>query len=172
MPGGFVFLWDGITHLKKKAVVFGYLKKAVDESLTNDVFPVIRDEEVEAIKDIVYSMDTSGYYQRRYDFGGIGDPYNIVIKGDAAKNGILSVINITDPNPYLNGRNGDRATVSKNLPYLIEHGRGGSGDPGYDYWSRPKARPFTETTIERLQASGKCTQALKRGLMKKGITIR
>ena len=95
-----------------------------------------------------------------------------MIKGDAAKNGILSVINITDPNPYLNGRNGDRATVSKNLPYLIEHGRGGSGDPGYDYWSRPKARPFTETTIERLQASGKCTQALKRGLMKKGITIR
>jgi len=55
---------------------------------------------------------------------------------------------------------------------LIENGRGGSGDPGYDYWSRPKARPFTETTVERLQASGKCTQALKRGLMKKGITVR
>jgi len=72
----------------------------------------------------------------------------------------------------LNGRNGDRATVNKDLPYLIEHGRGGSGDPGYDYWSRPKARPFTETTVERLQASGKCTQALKRGLMKKGITVR
>ena len=137
-------------QFKNTADLMAYLKKAVDESLTNDVFPVIRDEEVEAIKDIVYSMDTSGYYQRRYDFGGIGDPYNIVIKGDAAKNGILSVINITDPNPYLNGRNGDRA----------------------DYWSRPKARPFTEITIERLQASGKCTQALKRGLMKKGITIR
>ena len=120
-------------QFKNTADLMAYLKKAVDESLTNDVFPVIRDEEVEAIKDIVYSMDTSGYYQRRYDFGGIGDPYNIVIKGDAAKNGILSVINITDPNPYLNGRNGDRATVNKNLPYLIEHGRGGSGDPGYDY---------------------------------------
>ena len=159
-------------QFKNTADLMTYLKKAVDESLTNDVFPIIRDEEVEAIKDIVYSMDTSGYYQRRYDFGGIGDPYNIVIKGDTAQNGILSVINITDPNPYLNGRNGDRATVNKNLPYLIEHGRGGSGDPGYDYWSRPKARPFTETTIERLQASGKCTQALKRGLMKKGITIR
>ena len=120
-------------QFKNTADLMAYLKKAVDESLTNDVFPIIRDEEVEAIKDIVYSMDTSGYYQRRYDFGGIGDPYNIVIKGDTAQNGILSVINITDPNPYLNGRNGDRATVNKNLPYLIEHGRGGSGDPGYDY---------------------------------------
>lgn len=94
-------------QFKNTADLMAYLKKAVDESLTNDVFPVIRDEEVEAIKDIVYSMDTSGYYQRRYDFGGIGDPYNIVIKGNTAQNGILSVINITDPNPYLNGRNGD-----------------------------------------------------------------
>ena len=71
-------------QFKNTADLMAYLKKAVDESLTNDVFPIIRDEEVEAIKDIVYSMDTSGYYQRRYDFGGIGDPYNIVIKGYTA----------------------------------------------------------------------------------------
>lgn len=41
-------------QFKNTADLMAYLKKAVDESLTNDVFPIIRDEEVEAIKDIVY----------------------------------------------------------------------------------------------------------------------
>lgn len=159
-------------QFKSTADLMAYLRKAVDLSLTEDVYPVIRDEEVETIKDVVYSVDTSGYYKRRYDYGGIGDPYNIVIKGDTAKNGVLSVINITDPNPYLNGTGGDRATVNKDLPYLIEHGRSGIGDPGYDYWKRPKARPFTATTIERLQASGKCEKALKQGLIRRGIRVR
>lgn len=157
---------------KNTAELMAYLRKTVDEALTEDVYPVIRDEEVETIKDVVYSQPTSGYYQRRYDLEGIGDPYNIVIKGNAAKNGIMSVINITEPNPYLNGRSGDRATVNKDLPYLIEHGFGGSGDPGYDYWGRPKARPFTKKTIERLQASGDCTIALKKGLTKRGVTVK
>ena len=106
---------------KSTKELMAYLQKRVDQVLTEDVFPVVQKEEVKAVDDVVYSMATSGYYQRRYEYGGIGDPYNIVIKGGAAKNGIMSVVNETEPNPYLNGRNGARATVNKSLPYVIEH---------------------------------------------------
>lgn len=160
-------------QFKSTADLMAYLRKAVDLSLTEDVYPVIRDKEKETIEDVVYSTKTSGLYHRRWpDGGGIGDPYNIVIRGDTAKNGVLSVINITDPNPYLNGIDGARATVNKDLPYLIEYGRSGGGDPGYDTWEHPKARPFTEKTIERLQTSGECEKALKQGLIRRGIRVR
>lgn len=157
---------------KSTKELMAYLQKRVDQVLTEDVFPVVQKEEVKAVDDVVYSMATSGYYQWRYEYGGIGDPYNIVIKGGAAKNGIMSVVNETEPNPYLNGRNGARATVNKSLPYVIEHGVGQSGDPGYDYWKRPKARPFTATTIARLDASGEHVIAMKNGLRKHGIKVR
>ena len=105
------------------ADLIAYIKKAVDKSLTEDVYPVVQQAEVETVDEVVYSQKTSGFYRRRGEYEGIGDPYNIVIKGDVAKNGILSVINITLPNGYLNGENGDRATTNKDLPYLIERGR-------------------------------------------------
>ena len=152
--------------------MLAYVRKAVDTALTTDVFPAVQKEELRAIDDVVYSQPTSGYYRRRGEYDGLGDPYNIVIKGGAARNGILSVINVAIPNAYLNGVNGALATTNKNLQYLIEYGHSQSGDPGYDYWSKPKARPFTATTIERLQASGVHRVALKNGLIKQGIAVR
>lgn len=159
-------------QFKNTKELMEYVRKSVDRSLNEDVFPVVQKEEVQAVEDIVYSQPTSGYYQRRYEYGGVGDPYNVVIKGGSAKNGVMIVINDTEPNPYLNGRGGDRATVNKNLIYVIEHGRGQSGDPGYDYWPKPKARPFMEKTVERLKSSGACTEALKNGLRKQGMTVK
>lgn len=156
---------------KSTKELVAYLQKTVDRVLTEDVFPVIQQEEVQAVDDVVYSMPTSGYYQRRYDYEGIGDSDNIVIKGGAAKNGIMAVVNETDPNPYLNGRSGARATVNKSLPYVIEYGIGQPGDPGYDYWAG-KPRRFTATTIDRLDASGAHVIALKNGLRKHGIKVR
>lgn len=159
-------------QFKNTADLMAYVRKAVDTALTEDVFPVVQETEIKAIRDVVYSQPTSEYYQRRYGYDGLEDPYNIVIKGGVAKNGILSVVNITLPNPYLNGRSGDYATTNKDLQYLIEFGYSRSGDPGYDYWPKPKARPFTATTIERLQASGEHKVALKNGLKRQGIAVK
>lgn len=154
------------------ADLIAYIKKAVDESLTENVYPVVQQAEVDTIDAVVYSQRTSGYYHRRGEYEGIGDPYNIVIKGDVAKNGILSVVNITEPNRFLNGEGGARATVNKDLPYLIERGRSHIGDPGYDYWKKPKARPFTAKTIERLEETHEHVTALKDGLRKQGFTVK
>ena len=144
-----------------------YLQSTIDEVLTEDVFPVIQEAEIDTIMEVVYSQKTSGYYRRRGDAEGMGDPYNIEIQGGVAKNGILSVVNVTVPNPYLNGANerGGYASQNKHLPEVIEHGK------GYDYWKKPKKRPFTAKTIERLQSSGECTTALKNGLRSRGIDV-
>ena len=157
---------------KNTAELMSYLKNAVDRALTEDVYPVVRDTEADVIMDVVYEQDTSGYYRRRGWYEGFADPYNIVIKGDAAKNGILSVVNVTLPNPYLNGESGDRATTNKDLAYLIEFGQSRAGDPGYDYWSKPKARPFTAKTIGKLKASGEWKDALKKGLKRQGVAVK
>ena len=159
-------------QFKNTADLMAYVRKSVDRALTEDVFPVVQETEADTIVDVVYSQPTSGYYRRRGEYDGFGDPYNIVIKGGVAKNGILSVVNVTVPNPYLNGVNGEFATTNKDLQYLIEFGRSRSGDPGYDYWPKPKARPFTAKTIERLEASGACTTALKNGLKRQGIAVK
>lgn len=158
-------------QFKSTSELMTYVRRAVDTALTTEVFPVVQKEELQAIDDVVYSQDTSGYYRRRGEYEGMGDPYNIVMKGGGAQHGILTVMNITVPNAYLNGVGGEPASTDKNLPYLIEFGYSQSGDPGYDYWGRPKARPFTATTLDRLRASGACAAALKKGLMKQGIAV-
>ena len=155
-------------QFRNTASLMEYIKKAVDVALTADVYPTVRDEEVEAIDEVVYSYPTSDYYRRRGDSGGLGDRTNIIIKGGAAVDGVLTVVNIARPNPYLNGvdASGGMASVDKDLPSTVESGY------GYDYWPSPKARKFTEKTIQKLSASGACTTALKVGLRSQGITVR
>ena len=153
---------------RNTAAPVDYVKGLIDEVLTEDVFPVIQEAEIDTIMKVVYSQKTSGYYRRRGDAEGMGDPYNIEIQGGVAKNGILTVVNVTVPNPYLNGANerGGYASQNKHLPEVIEYGK------GYDYWKKPKKRPFTAKTIERLQSSGECTTALKNGLRSRGIAVK
>lgn len=153
---------------RNTAAPVDYVKGLIDEVLTEDVFPVIQEAEIDTIMEVVYSQKTSGYYRRRGDAEGMGDPYNIEIQGGVAKNGILTVVNVTVPNPYLNGANerGGYASQNKHLPEVIEYGK------GYDYWKKPKKRPFTAKTIERLQSSGECTTALKNGLRSRGIAVK
>ena len=153
---------------RNTAAPVDYVKGLIDEVLTEDVFPVIQEAEIDTIMEVVYSQKTSGYYRRRGDAEGMGDPYNIEIQGGVAKNGILTVVNVTVPNPYLNGANerGGYASQNKHLPEVIEYGK------GYDYWKKPKKRPFTAKTIERLQSSGECTTALKNRLRSRGIAVK
>lgn len=154
------------------------LEKRIDDVLNNEVLKAVQDVQSDAAAKIVYSTPTSGYYKRRgdgisYGYGdGIGDPVNMVAEGGSAKGGRLVVINVTDPNPYLNGINGDRATVNKSLVYVVEHGSGQTGDPGYDYWKNPKARPFIAETRKELRRTKAHVEALRRGLSRRGVKTR
>lgn len=144
----------------------------IDEALDHEVADAIRSEEVETILEVVYgAYKTPIMYERRGDFGGMADPYNIEHE---VKNGRLVVVNNTDPNPG-GTMNNDRVTTGKYLDQLIEYGHGSSGGV-YDF---PKAgagymkpRPFTQTTIEHLEKNKAHVDALRKGLKRRGVKVK
>ena len=50
---------------RNTAAPVDYVKGLIDEVLTEDVFPVIQEAEIDTIMEVVYSQKTSGYYNRR-----------------------------------------------------------------------------------------------------------
>lgn len=149
------------------------LAPKIDSTLTKEVLQAVSDAEGKAIYDEVYSMPTSGRYTRRWDNGGLLDPDNV--QGSVA-NGTLAVVNVTKPNPYLNGINrydGLSTTPgSASLADIVEHGIYDSHGAGYDYWKDAEARPFTAKTAEDLKKSGAHVAALKKGLQRQGIKVK
>lgn len=146
----------------------------IDNALSNEVFNEVQDEEAATIYEEVYKVYTPRIYRRRGDYGGLGDPYNIEIKGGTAKGGILTVVNMTEPNPG-GCLNNDLVTTGKNLPELVEYGHGYKYYT-YDFPTRGakfmKPRPFTAKTIEHLKESRAHITALEAGLKRQGLKVK
>ena len=151
-----------------------YLQKAVDSALTHEVYEAVKQKEQEVIQEEVYDRYKPVNYKRRGSKGGLIADENIVIDGGVAKKGILIVKNITPPNPYLNGVSGEKTTtpMDSTTPYLVEYGVYNPSGYGYDYWSGARKRPFTMRTMEELESSDDCREALKKGLESQGITVK
>lgn len=150
------------------------LVQKIDNAMTNEVFQEVQDEEAATIYSEVYKVYTPLIYRRRGKFGGLGDAENIEILGGVAKNGVLVVINTTEPNPGGCISN-HLVTTGKNLPELVEYGY------GYKYYTYDfpsagarfmKPRPFTAKTIEHLKESGAHIAALKAGLKRQGVNVK
>lgn len=144
------------------------LLKKIDEALTNEVFAEVQDEEAATIYEEVYKVYKPRMYRRRGEYEGLGDPENIVIKGGSAKGGVLTVVNVTDPNPG-GCPDEDMVTTGKDLPQLVEHGQGYRFYQ-YDFPSGGrymKPRPFTARTKEHLQESKAHVKAMEAGLRKR-----
>ena len=142
------------------------VEKAIDNSLENEVFEVVRDEEIKSIETDVFAVYTPKIYERRA-FGGIDDEENIV--HDEVKNGTIKIENITEFNPGYETEN-----EGPELAALIEYGHGGK-DYYYDYPSSDDfcdPRPFISNTRKRLKKSGKHKEALKIGLKRNNIKIK
>lgn len=146
------------------------IQKKVDNALNTEVFDTIVSVETEMIVDTVYSKYRPIIYERRGEYEGLGDPYNIVIDGGKATGGVMKIINITEPNPEPYGQ----ATVGKNLPELIEYGNGYKGYR-YDFGRRRapfvKPRPFTQATIDYLNEYKPHVYALGNSLSKQGLNV-
>lgn len=80
--------------------------------MTKEVFEEVQDEEAATIYSEVYKVYTPRMYRRRGEYGGLGDPYNIEIRGGAAKGGVMVVVNMTEPNPG-GCMNDDQVTTGK-----------------------------------------------------------
>lgn len=146
----------------------------IDDAMTKEVFEEVRDEEAATIYEEVYKVYTPRIYRRRGEYGGLGDPYNIEIRGGAAQGGRMVIVNMTEPNPG-GTMNDDQVTTGKNLPELVEYGDGYKFYR-YDFPSRKgrymEARPFTAKTIERLKQSRAHVTALKEGLRRQGVNVK
>ena len=143
------------------------IQKNIADILDNEVAEAVRKEEISTIISVVYGVYTPKMYRRRGDGGGMGDPYNIEHE---VKDGVLTVVNKTDPNPG-GTINNDLVTTGKYLDKLIEYGHGSSGG-FYDF---PKAgaafmkpRPFTQRTIENLRNNKAHVDAFREGFKRIG----
>ena len=139
------------------------VEKAIDNSLENEVFEVVRGEEIKSIETDVFAVYTPEIYERRA-FGRIDDEENIT--HDTVKNGTLKIENITEFNPGYK-----TANLGAGLPVLIEYGHGGK-HYYYDYPCSDEfcdPRPFIANTRERLKKSGKHKEALKNGLIRNHV---
>lgn len=145
----------------------------IDSALSKEVLQAVSDAEGAAIYEEVYRMPTSGRYGRRWDNGGLLDPDNVQ---GTVTDGTLAVVNVTEPNPYLNGinRHDGLSTTpgSASLADIVEHGVYDPHGAGYDYWTDAKARPFTTKTVENLKKSGAHVAALRKGLQRQGVKLK
>lgn len=165
----------GATNIKEAlAYANKQLKPKIDSALSREVYQVVVDVEAFSIDEKVYDTYRPLMYERRGDMGGLADKGNIIMKGGKATNGVLRVINITDPNPG-GTLNRDRVTVGKSLPELIEYGNNNRWGYKYNFQSKGaymNPRPFTEATIRHLRYVGSHVLALQNGLKRQGVKSR
>ena len=146
------------------------IQPKINRALKTDVANAVKDEEIKAIDDVVYGAYEPEVYERRAGSGGLGDPKNIKF---SVENGELSVWNSTKPNPG-GVRNSHWVSVRKHLDELVEYGHGSMGGD-YDFPRDGRAymnpRPFTQKTIDNLNANKNHVTALKESLENQGFTI-
>ena len=146
----------------------GYIQKALNESLKDDVFKVTKSKVKEHGKNDVYDTYSPEYYDRRFEQDGLIADNNIVgniifdslleVKDIAIPNGEWSKdYDFTDPtffsrwiNDGINGKFG-RNILDDSLPWL-------------------NPRPFIDNTRKELEDEPSIIyDALKKGLNKRGV---
>ena len=154
------------------------IQKKVEDTLLTEVAEVVKNEELYHVYEDMYSRPTSGFYERRYEQGGMGDKNNyqhfVDVNGENSRT--LVVTNTTQFNPYLNGKDASdgysqNTMRESGLDGPINYGDGWNGIK-YDYAEGEPATDYIENTIEDLNASKNHVKALRAGLRKRGLTVK
>lgn len=141
-----------------------YIRQAIDSTIQNEVFEVIRDEWLDVQDRRVYQSYEPSRYQRRQN-DGLSDPANIKISPPKISTGLTEFVmeNIAKGNGWddWNGRL---------INDMIEGSDGFAGNPA----TGMPARPYTEETVANL-TSGISREAVKQafenGLKRFGLSI-
>ena len=142
---------------KNWAEIEKYLKKEIDNILGKEVLEVVQDEMIQAVDSVVYDAGTPLYYQRR----GLSE-YSLGLGGRQQMDGVVNngTLEVTNNAPPQNEFNND-----KSLAYNIEYGYGSK-----DQWFNV-SRPFIQTTKENLKRNKNHVEAMKEGLVKRGLKV-
>lgn len=140
------------------------IQKKIDDSLKKEVAETVKQIELEHIKSDVYDVYNPVVYERRGANGGLGDYKNLESK---VKDGILTVINITEASPSQYPYEGEPYST---FPEWIENGLVPNVWNDRDYeWMHP--RPFTVNTIKELEQTGEHINSLAKGLKRNGLNV-
>lgn len=139
------------------------VKNAAEDSLKQDVADAIIKELVSEYEDQVYSYEASfdgGPYDRRYDLIEEGSYF------ESYRNGTITIENTVKPLESLKGTPLNNPDVT--LAEWIEHGNIPNIFNDKEYpWMKP--RPVVKTVKERITKDGLASDAMKKGLEKRGI---
>ena len=149
-----------------------YVEKAVIEALANETNAAVQKVEKDVIRKVVYQAYEPKVYQRRnslYNLEGTVNGTTLEVRTLAKPNSAGTAI-VYD-SPAYDG-NVIKASTNKDLARTIEYGGYSyNGGDGYDFYD-VGPRPFVQTTVETLAAGKQHVTALKRGLKRKGITVK
>lgn len=145
-----------------------YIREQLKESLSEDVVQTVKEVEIDEIEDKVYNVyPNPQQYQRRGSNGGLLDIENIVATPIFNGN-YFSIKNLTK-----------KYQINEYLAPLIEFGHNRAvalGYRGYDFERYGLAymnpRPFTQSTIDRLERSKEHVKAMKEGMKARGFRVR
>lgn len=154
-----------------------YVQAQINGTLKSDVKDQVTDMAIQEARDSVYgayyNKDTHepNMYIRRYSNGGLIDVENF--EGTMPSDGVFEIRNITQPQSA-----GHWDNPVYNLSELIEYGDGGTGGD-YKYHKgdnttgdfRPP-RPFMEPTKEKLSKGNTLKDIIKKGLQRRGLTVK
>ena len=136
-----------------------YLQPKINEALKKEVADRVATVQQRNIQATVYDAYNPKEYLRRSENGGLLDADNI--KAELIEDGVLSVKNVTPPNP----RYRHDKLEGNFIDYAVEYGK------DYDFYS-PGARPFVKDTIEDLRANKQHVEAMRRGLKRQGVNLK
>lgn len=142
--------------------LFASLQQSVNESLVEDVVPVVKDVMQAEVQNTVYSAYQPKVYPRRYENGGLIDEDNY--HAELVENGTVAITNDTPINGIYGGDD------SMSLTEQIIEGKGYTYGNGTEPYAQP--RDFMEATREDLRQTNAHVEALKVGLAKRGFEVK
>ena len=143
------------------------IMKKVNASLKDEMSDLVKNKIREHVKSDVYDAytDPSIYERRYFSNGSLGDIEQMDSKliGD----GLLEVVDNADFNHDFASRYSGYGGVDRSisLAYNIEKGYGNKSMP----WN--EERPFIEKTCDDIRDNHLHTEAMKKALIKRGLTV-
>lgn len=138
------------------------LQKKINESLVEDVAPVVKSIMGDEVQNTVYSVYQPKMYERRFNDGGLLDEENY--HAELIENGTVAITNDTPINDIYGGDD------SMSLTQQVIEGVGYTYGNGTEPYAQP--RDFMEATREDLHQTNAHVEALKTGLKKRGFEVK
>ncbi|RXZ78202.1 hypothetical protein EBB07_29550 [Paenibacillaceae bacterium] len=139
---------------KDFATLFKHIKKDSSRTLKKEVAPTITNEMSQTIKEVTYKQYTPTLYERT---GELANVKNMQV--EIIDNNTIVITN-------------ERSDGGRDVARVVAEGLGYTWENSKIYKMQPFERNFYEDTVERLNGNGKHVEAMRKGLISMGYTVK